>query len=119
MVDIRSLPESLQESARRVGVEMCWPFDRAVDVIEAWASAGWVILGLEIWAFEGDNQLPRVLGWSTYNVELRGEWTDLVAKSRQLAERELESAEPTHDWWINVTAVDRDAAESMAAGDIV
>jgi hypothetical protein len=50
VVDITFLPESVQRSAVRVnsGLEVMWPFDEAEAAINALASAGKVILGLDL-----------------------------------------------------------------------
>jgi hypothetical protein len=95
------LPQILR-SARRIGEEFCWPATEALSVIEAFQRLGLVVLGAELWRFEGDDAAPTVVGWTDYEVP-PGPPAVRVAEATRLVTDILIAHSGDLDLWVNLT----------------
>ena len=87
-VDLSILPENLRKQVVFLSNEPAWRKDFAKQVIESLSKLGFAVLGIELWMPEGD--VPRVIGWSEYNIEYSGDWGDYVQKNLEFAMRDIE-----------------------------
>lgn len=94
-------------SVRRVGDEFCWPATDVLQILEAFERLERVILGAELWRFDGGNPEPTVVGWTEFVVP-EGTWQERVAESSRLAAEELHARVSDPDAWVNLTWEDRD-----------
>lgn len=99
-MDITILPNDLQEQAIILSGEPAWPKKPVRDVILHLSSNGYAVLGLEVWLPEGD--VPKVVGWSEYNIEDFENWNDYVSKNQRSALDDLNKL-PDGDELYNLT----------------
>jgi hypothetical protein len=65
--DLRLLPDSVRDSARRYGNgEVGWPLGQAEAAVNALAGAGFVLLGLDLREHDAEGRFVGV-PWSTFN----------------------------------------------------
>lgn len=102
-MDISILPKHLQEQAVILSEEPAWLKVDAQEVIKFLSEKEYAVLGVEIWLAIGS--VPKVVGWSEYDIKNSGNWKEYV---KQNAENALETLEKMPDTdvlynliWIN------------------
>src|SRR5438128_11917329 len=109
--DLSRLPDDLQKRAIFLANEAAWQRDDARDVIDILSNQGLAVLGIELWIPE--EGVPRVIGWSTYNVECSGDWDDYVRANAEHALRDLEKPS-ADDVLFNLTWISQDQNEELS-----
>jgi hypothetical protein len=80
-MELSILPEALRKQAVILSGEAAWPKESTRDVIDFLLQKGYAVVGIELWIPE-DNT-PRVLGWSDYNMVFSGNWDQYVQLNAQ------------------------------------
>ena len=76
-----SWAKQLHERAVIVSNEAAWHKEDARAVVEFLARNGYAVLGVELWIPEGN--VPRVIGWSDYEIRFSGDWDRYVQSNAQ------------------------------------
>jgi hypothetical protein len=88
MEELSILPEAFRSRAVILAGEEAWPKDAAQSVIEFLSQNNFAVLGIELWIPEGD--VPRVVGWSEYDIPFSGDWNEYVQLNAQHALHDLD-----------------------------
>jgi len=91
-MDLKLFPPELLSRAVTVGSEVAWPAAVARDVVAHLQGADIAVLGVEVWMLE--DAIPRVWGWSDYEVEFDGDWDRYVKATCAEAIAELQKEVP-------------------------
>lgn len=75
-MDINQLPEKFKGTALFLGGEPAWKKMDALELITYFEEKGCVVLDVEVW--EPAGKVPKVLGWSRYEIKFEGDWTLFV-----------------------------------------
>jgi hypothetical protein len=92
----------LLAGARPIGDEYCWAAVDVVAVVQAFQQLGLLLLGAELWRFEGGGDTPHVVGWLDLDPG-DGGWTDRVDAAGQKAVDELLVHASDLGAWVNFT----------------
>lgn len=104
-MELSILSEALRKQAVILSGEAAWPKETARGVIDFLLRNGYAVLGIELWVPEGG--VPRVVGWSDYDVVSSGDWDEYVQLNAQHAIQELEKMAPEGSLY-NLTWISRD-----------
>ena len=75
-MDWSDLPMHLREQAVFLAGEPAWPREAAQEVIISLRDKEQAILGVEAWFPE--QGMPRVVGWSDYDIPKSSDWKEFV-----------------------------------------
>lgn len=118
MKDLSVLPEDLSSAAKADGPDFAWPLDKAGEVIEALAAAGAIVRGVEAWML-GEDGVPAVVGWSSYDVgDWEKDWDGSVKRAKAEAQKVLEGVlETAAEEKVNYAGIDWAFPGEMPTGD--
>jgi len=117
-MNIYELPQNLRSKATILSDEPAWPKTTAREVISYLASHGYAVIAVEIW--QQENDIPRVVGWSEYEIANNEGWKKYVEinalKALEILEKATDERDLINLTWINETEF-RELNKSRRKGD--
>jgi hypothetical protein len=107
-MDLSILPKQLHARAVILCNEAAWHKQDARAVVEFLSRNGYAVIDVELWIPEGS--VPRVIGWSDYDIAFSGDWDRYVQLNAQSAMNSLDQA-TTDNELFNLTWIGRDRVE--------
>ena len=104
MNELEMLSDNLRRAAHVAQNEPCWTLDDALAVVDGFLDNDVAILGVETWRFDnGDTEHPRVVDWSSYDVDVGLPWSQVLEQSGAQARKYLNAAATDEEFWFNFT----------------
>ncbi|MCO6509303.1 MAG: hypothetical protein J5I65_00760 [Aridibacter famidurans] len=104
-MNFSELPQNIRSKATILSNEPAWSKATAIDVISYLESHGLAVIAVEIWHQEND--VPRVVGWSEYEIVEYEGWKEYVEKNAlnalDIVEKGADDRELYNLTWISET----------------